>query len=87
MPKKTAPLDYEIKLIRKLMKDLIDNPSKRTTYSDRLHLLESVSKASSRLANLMKSSKELDRYNQTDIQTVLNQALDEVLEELRRPSH
>lgn len=77
-----APLDFEINLIKKMMKELIERPGKKTSLTDRLHMLETVSKASTRLAGLMKTAQNLAQ-GKGDIQEILNTALDEVLKELR----
>ena len=79
----TAPkagLEKEIEALRDMIETAISKETEKMSLVDRLALMESVGKASTYLARLMKAQKELGKAK-IDAGTTLEQALIELEEE------
>lgn len=75
-----AALRDEILMLRSVMRRVMALADEGRPLAELLHILDSLSKASNRLANLLKAERQLDE-NQ-DVAEALNEALAEVIREL-----
>jgi len=84
-PQKTSPaseavmLKEEISMLRSIMRRILTMAKEGEPVSELLKILDTVSKASTRLATLLKTQRQLESVQ--DLTAVLNQAIQEAMTE------
>jgi len=75
-------LQDEIGMLRMVMRQVMSLADDGRSLNDLLHILDSLSQASTRLASLLKAERALGE--EQELGSALNQALAEVIRELQR---
>ncbi|NPV77512.1 MAG: hypothetical protein HPY59_14220 [Anaerolineae bacterium] len=82
-PPPMAILQDEIQMLRSVMRRVIALADEGRSLEELLHVLDTLSSAAARLARLLKAEQDFSKETE-DIGEILNQALGEVIETLKK---